>query len=73
MWLCTKLAPSNDWEMKQACNKNKVCIAVLTDLTKAFDCLKRDLPIEKLHAFGFHYKSLRVMVAYLSNSAQVTT
>ena len=59
-------------KMKEARDKNKVCAAVLTDLSKAFDCLKHDLLIAKLHAFGFDYKSLRVMYAYLNNRVQVT-
>ena len=59
-------------KMKEAYNKNKVCTAVLTDLTKAFDCLKHDLLIAKLHAFGFNYKSFKVMLAYLNNRVQVT-
>ena len=40
--------------------------------SKAFDCLKHDLLLAKLHAFDFHYKSLRVMYAYLNNRGQVT-
>ena len=59
-------------KMKEARDKNKVCAAVLTDLSKAFDCLKRDLLIAKLDAFGFDYISLRVMYAYLNNRVQVT-
>ena len=59
-------------KMKEARDKNKVCAAVLTDLSKAFDCLKHDLLIAKLQAFGFDYKSLRVMNAYLNNRVQVT-
>ena len=39
--------------MKEARDKNLVCTAVLTDLTKVFDCFKHDLFGEKLHAFGF--------------------
>ena len=59
-------------KMKEARNKNKVCAAVLTDLSKAFGCLKHDLLLAKLHAFGFGCKSLRVMYAYLNNRVQVT-
>ena len=59
-------------KMKEARDKNKVCAAVLTDLSKAFDYLKHDLLIAKLHALGFDYKSLRVMHAYLNNRVQVT-
>ena len=58
--------------MKEARDKNKLCAAVLTDLRKAFDCLKHDLLIAKLHAFGFDCKSIRVMHAYLNNRVQVT-
>ena len=49
----------------EARDKNKVCAAVLTDLSKAFDCLKHDLLIGKLHPFGFNFKFLRN--AYFSN------
>ena len=59
-------------KMKDAHDKNKVCAVVLTDLSKAFDCLKHDLLIAKLRAFAFDYTSLRVMYAYLNNRVQVT-
>ena len=59
-------------KMKEARDKNKICAAVLIDLSKAFDCLKDDLLIVKLHAFAFDYKCLRVMYAYLNNRVQVT-
>ena len=52
-------------KMKEARDKNKVCAAVLTDLSKAFGCLKHDLLIAKLRAFRFDYKSLIVMYVYL--------
>ena len=59
-------------KMKETRDKNKVCAAVLIDLSKAFHCLKHDLLIAKLHVFGFDCKSLRVMYAYLNNRVQVT-
>ena len=59
-------------KMKEARDKNKVCAAVLTDLSKAFDCLKHDLLIAKLHPFGFDYKFLRVIYVYFNNRVQVT-
>ena len=58
--------------MKEARDNNKVCTTVLTDLSKAFDCLLHDLPIAKLHAFSFDLKSLRVIHAYLSDRIKVT-
>ena len=57
-------------KMNEDCDSNKLCAAVLNDLTKAFDCLKH-LLIAKLHTFRFDCKSLRVMCAYLNNRFQV--
>ena len=59
-------------KMKEVHDKSKVCAAVLTDLSKAFYCLKHDVLIAKLHAFGFDHKSHRVMYTYLNNRVQVT-
>ena len=62
--------------MRQELHKNiNSCLTEGTfpnDFSKAFDRLKHDLLIAKLHAFGFDYKSLRVMYAYLNNRVQVT-
>ena len=58
--------------MKKVHDKNKVCIAALIDLSKVFDCLKHDLHIAKLNAFGFGCKTLRVMYTYLNKKVQVT-
>ena len=59
-------------KMKEVRESNKVCAAVLTDLSKEFDCLLHDLLIAKLHAFGFNLKSLKVIHAYLNDRIQTT-
>ena len=46
--------------------------AVLMDLSKAFDTLNHDLLIAKLHAYGFGYKSLKLIKSYLNNRWQRT-
>ena len=43
---------------------------VLTDLSKAFDCLWHDLLIAKLHAYGFDNLSLKFIHSYLSDRFQ---
>ena len=40
---------------------------VLMDLSKAFDTLKHELLIAKLHAYGFGKESLMLLLSYLSN------
>ena len=44
--------------------------ALLTDLSKAFDCLSHDLIIAKLHAYGFDIKSLKYIYSYLKGRWQ---
>ena len=43
---------------------------LLTDLSKAFDCLVHDLLIAKLHAYGFDYRSLKLIYSYLTGRLQ---
>ena len=43
---------------------------VLTDLSKAFDCILYDLLIAKAAAYGFDYQSLRIMESFISNRQQ---
>ena len=49
---------------------NGVCGALLTDLSKAFDCLPHELMIAKLYAYDFDPKALRFMTKYLNNHKQ---
>ena len=46
--------------------------ALLTDLSKAFDCLDHELLIAKLRAYGFSLPALRLINDYLSNRKQRT-
>ena len=45
---------------------------MLTDLSKAFDCLPHELLIAKLHAYCFSLSALRLINSYLSNRKQRT-
>ena len=43
---------------------------LLTDLSKAFDCLAHDLLLAKLDAYGFDYISLKLIHIYLASRFQ---
>ena len=53
---------------------DKGCLtgAILTDLSKAFDCILHDILIANLAAYGFNYQSLKIMESFLSNRQQRT-
>ena len=42
--------------------------ALLTDLSKAFDCILQDLIIAKLEAYGFHKDALKLIHDYAYSS-----
>ena len=46
--------------------------ALLTDLSKVFDCLDHELLIAKLNAYGFNLPALKLVHDYLSNRKQRT-
>ena len=57
---------------KNAVDKGKHFGELLTDLSKAFDCLSHELLIAKLHAYGFDLPALKLIQSYLSNRKQRT-
>ena len=44
--------------------------AVMTDLSKAFDCISHDLLIAKTEAYGFDNYTTRYVYSYLKNRKQ---
>ena len=57
---------------KKALDNGKIAGALLTDLSKAFDCLNHELLIAKLEAYGFDNKSLTYILSYLQDRKQRT-
>ena len=57
---------------KNSVDKGKTFGALLTDLSKAFDCLPHDLIIAKLNAYGFSLSASKLTHNYLSHRKQRT-
>ena len=55
---------------KHAVDNKKVFIVLLTDLSKAFDCICHDLLIAKLNAYGLSLPALKLVHSYLQNRKQ---
>ena len=68
---CVLIRLIENW--KQSLNKNKFVLAVLMDLSKAFDCIPRELLIAKMHAYGSDLNSLTFFYSHLKNRKQNVT
>ena len=55
---------------KSAIDKGKSFGALLTDLSKTFDCLSHELLLAELHACGFSIAALRLIHSYLTKRWQ---
>ena len=56
---------------RQSLNSDGQAAAVLTDLSKAFDCIDHELLIAKLNAYGFDNSSLTFIYSYLSGRTKI--
>ena len=59
-------------KMKMALDKGMCTEILMTDLSKAFDCLSHQLMIAKLYAYGFSKNSLNLINDYFQNRKQRT-
>ena len=59
-------------EWKKALDNKHKAGAILTDLSKAFDCLNHNLLLAKLHAYGFEINALQLLSCYLKERKQRT-
>ena len=57
---------------KKAIYSNKAFGALLTDLSKAFDCICHDLLVAKLRTYGLSLNALKMIQDYLLNQKQRT-
>ena len=57
---------------KRSVDNSKMLSALLTDLSKAIDCLDHELVISKLNAYGFGLTALKLVHNYLSDRKQRT-
>ena len=64
------LAMIEKW--KRSVDNSKMFGALLTNSSKAFDCLDHELFIAKLSAYGFSLTALKLVHNYLSNRKQRT-
>ena len=55
---------------REGLDKRSYAGVLLTDLSKAFDCINPKVLIAKLHTYGFSLESLTFIQSYLSNQIQ---
>ena len=63
---------SKVYERRLRLTKGKSFRVLLTNLSKAFDCLPQELLVGKLHSYGFSLNALRLIHSHLSNRRQRT-
>ena len=56
--------------LNKAFSTHRALGALLTDLSKAFDCIDHRLLIAKLYSYGISLSSINLLSSYLSNRTQ---
>ena len=59
-------------KFKEAIDRGNKFGALLTDISRAFDCINHPLLIAKIDSYGFSPSSTKTIFSYLSNSTQCT-
>ena len=75
MWFSTRLSVQHALvrlleKFKISLDEGRKAGTVLMDISKAFDCIRHNLSISILHAYGFSYEALTLIENYLNNRQQ---
>ena len=54
-------------KLKKNLDREGECDALFVGLSKPFDCLQYDLLLAKINAYGFDYKSLKLVSSFRNN------
>ena len=60
-------------EWKKSLDDKNIIVAVLMDLSKAFDCILRDLLVAKLHAYDLSMDAITCIYWYMKRRKQRVT
>ena len=65
--ICSSVTITMIEKSQESADEEGAFIALLSDLSKVFDCLPHDVMIAKIHAYDFDMKSLNLRFDYMIN------